>query len=120
MTGDNRRRNIAEEVARAEESPRAAHGEAVVRDQESGYYIAQFGRDAVGAIDDLIEPDDWKLWQQLSMTAAAALLKAIAARIDLRMIRKHKRVPKKPVPKRNRFKNEPHVSTKKLLDRGNS
>ncbi len=116
MTGDNRRRNIAEEVARAEESPRAAHGEAVVRDQVSGYYIAQFGRDAVGAIDDLIEPDDWKLWQQLSMPAAAALLKAIAARIDLRMIRKHKRVPKKPVPKRNRFKNEPHVSTKKLLD----
>ena len=50
------------------------------------------------------------------MPAAAALLKAIAARIDLRMIRKHKRGPKKPVPKRTRFKNEPHVSTKKLLD----
>jgi hypothetical protein len=32
------------------------------------------------------------------------------------LIRKHKRGPKKPVPKRTRFKNEPHVSTKKLLD----
>lgn len=70
----------------------------------------------MGAIDDLIEPDDWKPWQQLSMLAVAALLKAIAARIDLRMIRKHERGPKRPVPERTRFKNEPHVSTKKLLD----
>ena len=95
---------------------RATHGEDVLRDQVSGYYLAQFGRDAVGAIDDLIEPQDWVPWQTLSMPAAAVLLKAIAARIDLRLIRKHKRGPKKPVPKRTRFKNEPHVSTKKLLD----
>ena len=95
---------------------RATHGEAVVRDQVSGYYIAQFGRDAVGAIDDMIEPEDWVPWQTLSVPDAAVLLKKIAARIDLRLIRKHKRGPKKPVPERTRFKKKPHVSTQRLLD----
>jgi len=57
---------------------RATHGDAVVRDQVSGYYIAQYGRDAAGAIDDQIEPEDWKPWQVLSLAAAAALLKEIA------------------------------------------
>ena len=95
---------------------RATHGEAVVRDQVSGYYIAQFGRDALGAIDDMIEPEDWVPWQMLSVPDAAALLKKIAARIDLRLIRKHKRGPKKPVPERTRFKKTPHVSTQRLID----
>jgi len=95
---------------------RATHGEAVVRDQVSGYYIAQFGRDAVGAVDDLIEADGWERWRGLPLAVAASLLKEIAARIDLRLVRKHKRGPKKPVPKRTRFKGEPHVSTQKLLD----
>lgn len=95
---------------------RATHGEAVVREHVSGYYLAQFGRDAVGHIDDFIEPEGWKRWQGLPLVAAAALLKEIASRIDLALIRKSKRGPKKPVPKRTRFKNKPHVSTKKLLD----
>lgn len=95
---------------------RATHGEEVVREHVSGYYIAEFGRDAVGTIDDLVEPEAWKAWSGLPLAAAAALLKEIAARIDLRLIRKSKRGPKKPVPKRTRFKNKPHVSTKKLLD----
>jgi hypothetical protein len=95
---------------------RATHGEAVVRDQVSGYYLAQFGRDAVGHVDDLIEPEGWQIWRRLPLVAAAILLKETAARIDLAMIRKSPRGPKKPVPKRNRFKNKPHVSTKKLLD----
>jgi DDE family transposase len=95
---------------------RATHGEKVVRDQVSGYYLAQFGREAVGHVDDFIEPEGWEVWRRLPLAAAAALLKEIAARIDLAMIRKSKRGPKKPVPKRTRFKNKPHVSTKRLLD----
>lgn len=95
---------------------RATHGEAVVQEQVSGYYIAQYGRDAVGAIDDLVEPEDWRPWQSMPLYQAAALLKAIAARIDLRRLLKHPRKTKTPVPPRTRFKGEPHVSTKKLLD----
>jgi len=95
---------------------RATHGEAVVREQVSGYYLAQFGRDAVGAVDDLVEEDAWARWRGLTLLAAAALLKETAARIDLRMVRKHARGPKKPVPKRTRYKNEPHVATARLLN----
>jgi hypothetical protein len=50
----------------------------------------------------------------------AALLVEIVRHIPLATIKKAKRGPKKPVPKCTRFKNTPHVSTKKLLDRGNS
>lgn len=95
---------------------RATHGEEVVREHVSGYYLVEFSRDAVGAIDDFIEDTDWDRWRGLPIDEAAALLKAIAARINLAMIRKASRGPKKPVPKRTRFKNKPHVSTKRLID----
>lgn len=95
---------------------RATHGEAVIQEQVSGYYIAEYGRDAVGAIDDVTEPEDWRPWQRMPLAVAAALLKSIAARIDLGLVRKHPRGPKKPVAKRTRFKGEPHVSTSRMLD----
>ena len=95
---------------------RATHGEDFVREHVSGYYLVQFGREAVGHVDDMLEDDGWDTWRTMSVPLAAALLKEIAARIDLKMVGKAKRGPKKPVPPRTRFKNEPHVSTKKLLD----
>ena len=39
----------------------------------------------------------------------------IAAQVDLSLYRKSKRGPKKPPPKRGRYKNGGHVSTYKLL-----
>ncbi len=42
---------------------------------------------------------------------------AVAARVDLKMVRKARRGPKKPrVLRETRFKNEPHVATRKPLD----
>lgn len=95
---------------------RATHGEEVVATQVSGYYIAEYGREAVGVIDDLVEAKDWKSWRKMPLPEAAAFLKGTAARIDLRKLLKHPRGPKKPVPPRNRFKGEPHVSTWKMLN----
>lgn len=95
---------------------RATHGDAVVHEKVSGYYIAEYGRDAVGRIDDYIDDEEWETWRRMPLREAAELLKATAARIDLRMIRKAPRGPKKPVPKRTRFKDKPHVATKRLLD----
>ena len=100
---------------------RATHGEDVVRDQVSGYYLAQFGRDAVGAIDDLIEPQDWAPWQTLSMPAAAALLKAIAARIDLRLIRKHPRGAQEACPAKDTLQEKAarrHAASARRQDKG--
>jgi hypothetical protein len=42
-------------------------------------------------------------------------LRQIAAQIDLEPIRKARRGPKKPVPRRARSKNKPQVSTHGLL-----
>jgi hypothetical protein len=95
---------------------RATHGEAFVRDHVSGYYLARFGRDAVGSVDDMIKDEAWTTWRTMPIALAAALLKEIAARIDLKMVRKARRGLKEPVTPRTRFKNEPHVSTKKLLE----
>ena len=95
---------------------RATHGEEVVATQVSGYYIAEYGREAVGVIDDLVEVEEWKSWRKMPLPEAAAFLKATAARIDLRKLLKHPRGPKKPVPPRTRFKGEPHMSTWKMLN----
>jgi hypothetical protein len=94
---------------------RATHGEETVQEKVSGYYIAEYGRDAVGGIDDVTEPEDWLPWQTMPQGQAAALLKAIAATIPLSLVQKHKRGPKKPVPKRTRYEHDPHVSTAKIL-----
>lgn len=45
----------------------------------------------------------------------AAALKEIAAHADRSRYRKSKRGPKKPPPKRGRYRNGGHVSTHKLL-----
>jgi IS4 transposase len=96
---------------------RATHGETFVCEQVSGYYIAQFGREAVGGVvDATIEEEEWAAWRTLSAPAAAALLKATAARISPALIRKSKRGPKTKTPKRTRYKTKTHVSTKKILD----
>jgi hypothetical protein len=90
---------------------RARHGEAVVDRGISGYSVAEFGRDAVGVIDDLVEPGTWRHWQTMTLSAPALLLRQNAAQIDL-----EPRGPKKPVPLRARFKDKPHVSTHRLLN----
>jgi hypothetical protein len=95
---------------------RSIHGEKLVAEQVSGYYLVEFGRGAVGTIDELVEPPAWQSWRSLTLAAAACLLREIAARIDLAKIRKSPRGPKNPVPKRTRFKDKPHVSTQKLLN----
>ena len=92
------------------------HGDEVVQEQVSGYYLVEYGRDAVGRIDDYIDDEEWESWRTMPLAEAAVLLKATAARIDLAMIRKAPRGPKKPVPKRTRFKDKPHVATKRLID----
>jgi len=95
---------------------RATHGDEVVQERVSGYYLVEYGRDAVGRIDDYIDDEEWESWRTMPLAEAAVLLKATAARIDLAMIRKAPRGPKKPVPKRTRFKDKPHVATKRLID----
>jgi hypothetical protein len=43
------------------------------------------------------------------------MLLDLARKVDLKAMRKNRRGPKKPLTKRTRYKDKPHVSTAKLL-----
>ena len=96
---------------------RAVHGEKVVQDEVSGYHIVHQAQSDGGGLNTLLDPEDWRPFREMTPDAMAAILVALVREIPLITIRKAKRGAKKPVPKRTRFKNKPHVSTKRLLDR---
>jgi len=63
-----------------------------------------------------ISDDHWR--RQFGNRTAhqmANVLLALAQRVDLECFRKHRRGPKKPSPKRTKFKKETHVSTAQIL-----
>lgn len=95
---------------------RATHGERVVAEDVSRYHIVQQARVEVTALDTLLDERDWRPIRALTTVQVAAEMVRLAARVPLQTIRKAKRGPKKPVPPRTRFKQTPHVSTKRLLD----
>jgi len=96
---------------------RAVHGEQVVREKVSGYHIVHPARADVGGLDPLLDDKDWAPVRTMPVADLAAILVAIVRPIPLATIQKAKRGPKKPVQKRTRFKNKPHVSTQRLLSR---
>jgi len=93
----------------------SVHGVDVIENQVSGYYLADeisgTYRGMMIAIDDV----HWVIFQQMTPTRLAELLKKLAANVKLSAFRKHPRGPKKPRPKRKSCKNSPHVSTAKIL-----
>lgn len=95
---------------------RAVHGDAVVSEEVSGYYIAEQARADGGGLDVLLSAQDWAAVRAMEIALVAKELLQIARRISLRAVQKAKRGAKKPTPPRTKFKNQPHVSTKKLLD----
>lgn len=103
-------------LAVVQASLRSAHGETASPEKLSSYYVAHSlasGWEATTLLDETF----WvKRYSGLNAAALAAELKAIAQHLDISKYRKHKRGPKKPPTPRTRFRNTPHVSTKRLLD----
>jgi len=93
----------------------AAHGESCL-DDISAYYVADEMRGMMRGMMVAIETDRWqRQFGQLSARQMANLLVALARRVKLDRFRKHRRGPKKPRPKRTRFKGKSHVSTARIL-----
>jgi IS4 transposase len=94
---------------------RRLHGDDVVTQRVSGFYIA--GEIARGheAVMIGIPPVQWSLLRKLSQAAYLKLLLTIAAKADLAKYKKHSRGPKKPPTRRTMYLNKPHVSTARLL-----
>jgi len=93
----------------------AAHGESCL-DDISAYYVADEMRGMMRGMMVAIGTDRWqRQFSQLTARQMANLLVALARRVKLDRFRKHRRGPKKPRPKRTRFKGKPHVSTARIL-----
>lgn len=83
--------------------------------QLSDFAIIHAARSDHNGMAVMFEEDYWKQFCTMTHRAFAKQLIAWAKSSDWQRYRKAVRGPKKPVPKRTRFKGTPHVSTARLL-----
>jgi hypothetical protein len=96
---------------------RTAFGAEKVDEEVSSYYIANEARVMHEGLDVATDPKDWIPFQTLSAERLAEELVKLARNVRLSALKRHKRGPKKPVPKRTKHTHTPHVSTARLLTR---
>lgn len=94
---------------------RAEHGHEKIEEEVSGYYIANEMSRTYDGMVIAVPPSKWKVFRRMNARNFGRELRRIASGVDLRRYKKHPRGPKKPVPKRVRYKNKKHVSTARLL-----
>ena len=98
---------------------RVAFGAEKVDEEVSGYYLASEARSMRDGLDVATDPEDWEPFRTMSPAAFAHELVELARRARLPAYKRHKRGPKKPVPKRTKHTDKPHVSTARLLAQRN-
>jgi hypothetical protein len=94
---------------------RTVHGRETVQQNVSGYYLSLELAQTYQGMMVAIPPSNWKVFRDLTPAALAKVLKRLAAHANLRRYQKHPRGPKKPPPKRSKYKNGGHVSTARLI-----
>ena len=94
---------------------RSVHGEEIVDEEVSLYYIANDIATTYHGMMIAIPAPEWDLFSAMALPELAALLQGLAQRVNLRAFRKSPRGPKKPRPKRAGKPKQGHVSTAKLL-----
>jgi hypothetical protein len=104
-------------ISTTKSAMRAAFGAKKVDDEVSDYYIANEARVMSEGLDVATAPEDWAPFQTMSAETLAVELVAFARNARLAAFKRHKRGPKKPVPKRTKHVDSPHVSTARLLVR---
>ena len=104
----------ANAVAVIKTALRATHTEDKA-DELSGYYLALEIKQVYEGMMIALPPARWKVFRGITVPTFAKVLKKIAVHVDLAMYRKSPRGPKKPPPKKGRYRNGGHVSTHKLL-----
>jgi hypothetical protein len=81
----------------------------------SDFAIVQAARSAYDGMEVMLDEDVWESFRKMAPRAFAKRLIEWGKNADWQRFRKAVRGRKKPVPKRTRFKHEPHVSTARLL-----
>ena len=91
------------------------HGNRVVEETVSGYYLANELSGTYQGMMIAIPADEWKQFNLLTQRQLTAVMKKLSKKVKLSRFRKHPRGPKKPVAKRKSDPKHPHVSTARLL-----
>lgn len=102
-------------VSTLKASLRAVHGEQVVTEAVSGYFLSL---EICGTYDGMmiaIPEEHWEIFRTLDGEELKTLLKEIASHVRLERYRKHPRGPKKKAPKKSAYTNGGHVATARLL-----
>jgi Transposase DDE domain len=98
---------------------RAVHGPEK-GEETSFYYLANEISRVYDGMMVAIPAEEWLIFGGMGVSALVKVLKQLAGKVDLAAYRRHRRGPKKPQPHRTSHKEEPHISTAKLLkDRRN-
>lgn len=94
---------------------RSVHGEAVVAEDVSGYYMAEEIRMTRRGMMIAIPEDEWVVFHDLTPVELAGVLVGLAAAVRLPRYQKHPRGPKKPQPKKQSGAKIKHVATAQIL-----
>lgn len=95
---------------------RSAHGTPRV---ESEVSTEKMARDISGKQEGMVvalPAAEWEAWREMSVETFARWLRLLASRVDWRKLKKSRRGPKNPPPKKTFARWNRHVSTKRLLD----
>jgi hypothetical protein len=94
---------------------RGVHGEAVVENEVSNYFLTDEINTNYGGMMIALPPQEWTEFQTMPVTRFATHLRRWAQQFDLKNYPKHPRAPKKPKPKLPNSKFQ-HVATAQLLE----
>jgi IS4 transposase len=94
---------------------RSVHGEAVVAQEVSGYYVADEIKRVHDGMMIAIPEDEWVVFHDLTPVELAGVLVKLAAAVRLPKYQKHPRGPKKPKPKKQSGAKIKHVATARIL-----
>ena len=94
---------------------RSVHGEEVVAEEVSGYYVADEIQMTHRGMMIAIPEDEWVVFHDLTPRELASVLVQLAAAVRLPKYQKHPRGPKKPKPKKQSGAKIKHGATAKIL-----
>ena len=102
-------------VALLKAALRAEHGEEVVSEQVSAYYLALEIRQTYAGMMVAIPPPYWSVFEGFDDARMARVLREIASHVSIRRYRRTPRGPKKPPPQRGRYKSGEHIATSQVI-----
>ena len=94
---------------------RSVHGAEKIENEVSGYYVADEISATYRGMMIAIPAKHWRIFETMGNREFAKVLRMLASNVNLAKYKKHPRGPKKPPQKRTHRKNQPHVSTFRLI-----